>query len=320
MKRKTPPDPRHRYWMPEELFPQRWRYQSARHRELVRTLEAFRKLRNADFVMGNGEKADGKCQMADDECQMADDECQVAEGELQVAEGELKMGDEQCEVEAGGCDERQSSEPMTEGSGSSGPVAGHDSQHVTEDATHDIMGSLSREGAHAAGQPGQGDGVGQCLPDDVTTPPKAPNKANLESKHSLESQELKSETAGAEGWKQSQSPQGETTRKPRSRDGRPARQSGRRPVASEAEGSQLLRAAGVPPLRRSDDLDSPGDEQMKSRTYRVTLADLTKSTSFRTKDGLQSAAQFTAMNPERLGEVDPELLAKIDEMADEPDS
>jgi len=91
-------------------------------------------------------------------------------------------------------------------------------------------------------------------------------------------------------------------------------------VASEAEGSQLLRAAGVPPLRRSDDLDSPGDEQMKSRTYRVTLADLTKSTAFRTKDGLQSAAQFTAMNPERLGEVDPELLAKIDEMADEPDS
>ncbi len=91
-------------------------------------------------------------------------------------------------------------------------------------------------------------------------------------------------------------------------------------MASEAKGSQLLRAAGVPPLRRSDDLDCPGDEQMKSRSYRVTLADLTKSTAFRTKDGLQSAAQFTAMNPERLGEVDPELLAKIDEMADEPDS
>jgi len=74
------------------------------------------------------------------------------------------------------------------------------------------------------------------------------------------------ETAGAEGRKQSQTSKGETTRKPRSRDGRPARQSGRRPVASEAEGSELLRAAGVPPLRRSDDLDSPGDGQMKSRT------------------------------------------------------
>ena len=76
------------------------------------------------------------------------------------------------------------------------------------------------------------------------------------------------ETAGAEGRKQSQSSKEETRRKPRSRDGRPARQSGRRPVASEAEGSELLRAAGVPPLRRSDDLDSPGDGQMKSRTYR----------------------------------------------------
>ncbi len=82
--------------------------------------------------------------------QMANDECQVAEGELQVAGGELKMGDEQCEVEAGGCDEGQSSQPMTEGSGRSGPVAGHDSQRVTEDATDDTMGSLSREGAHAA--------------------------------------------------------------------------------------------------------------------------------------------------------------------------
>src|SRR5208337_387807 len=66
-------------------FERHRRYQSARHRELVRTLEAFRKLRNADFVMGNGEKADGKCRMADDKCRMADDECQVAEGELQVA-------------------------------------------------------------------------------------------------------------------------------------------------------------------------------------------------------------------------------------------
>jgi len=235
-------------------FERHRRYQSAKTRELLRTLDKLRKLRNADFGMGNGEKAGVKCQMADDECQMANDECQVVEGELQVAGGELKMGDEPCEVEAGGCDEGQSSEPMTEGS--SGPVVGHDSQRDTEDATDD--------GAHAAGQPRQGDGVGQCLPDDVTTPQKAPNKANLESNQGLKSQELKSEKAGGEGRKQSQSSQGETTRKPRSRDGRPARQSGRRPVASEAEGSELLRAARVPPHRRSDDLDSPSDGHEKS--------------------------------------------------------
>ena len=256
-------------------FERHRRYQSARHRELLGTLEAFRKMRKEEFGTGNGEaeKADGNCrmaddreQMADDECQVADDECQVADDECQVAGGELKMGDEQCEVEAGGCDEGQNSEPMTEGI--SGPVVGHDSQRVIEDSTNDTIGIVSHEGTHAAGQPGQGDGVGQCLPDDVTTPQKAPNKANLESKQIMESQELKSETAGAEGRKQSQSSKEETRRKPRSRDGRPARQSGRRPVASEAEGSELLRAAGVPPLRRSDDLDSPGDGQMKSRTYR----------------------------------------------------
>jgi len=67
---------------------------------------------------------------------------------------------------------------------------------------------LSHEGAHAAGQPAQGDGVGQCLPDDMTRPQKAPNKANLGSKQGLESQEFKSESAEAEGRKQSQSSEG----------------------------------------------------------------------------------------------------------------
>ena len=188
--------------------------------------KAKRRMANVRWRMTEGRwrmtdaEADGRGRMANDEWQVAHDECQVAEGELQVAGGELKMGDEQCEVEAGGCDEGQSSEPMTEVS--SGPVVGHDSNRVIDDSTNDKIGILSHEGAHAAGQPGQGDGVGQCLPDDVTTPQKAPNKANLESKQSLESQELKSETAGAEGRKQSQSSQGETSRKPRSRDGRPA--------------------------------------------------------------------------------------------------
>ncbi len=225
-------------------FKRHRRYQSARHRELMRTLEEFRKLRIADFGIGNGEgeKADGKCQMADDRGQMANDGCQVAEGEPQVAGCQLKMGDEQCEVQAGGCNEGQNSEPMTDGS--YGPAVGHDFTRVIDDSTNDKNGILPHEGAHAAGQPGQGDGVGQCLLDNVTASQKAPNKANMELKQGLESQELKLELAGAEGRKQSQSSKEETRTKPGSRDGRPARQSGRRPVASEAEGSGLLRAAG----------------------------------------------------------------------------
>jgi hypothetical protein len=74
-------------------FERHRRYQSARHRELLRTLETLRKMRKEEFGTGNGEgeKADGMCQMADDRGQMADDGCQVAEGDLQVAGGELKM-------------------------------------------------------------------------------------------------------------------------------------------------------------------------------------------------------------------------------------
>jgi len=56
------------------------RYQSARHRELLRTLEAFRKMRNTEFGMGNGEIADDKCRMADGKCRMADDRCEVRPG------------------------------------------------------------------------------------------------------------------------------------------------------------------------------------------------------------------------------------------------
>jgi hypothetical protein len=57
---------------------------------------------------------------------------------------------------------------------------------------------------------------------------------------------------------------------------------------------------------------------MNSLTCRATLAGLTKSSNIRTKEDLQQAAFFIAMKPELRGEVDPELLARIDEMADKP--
>src|SRR5271166_195502 len=48
-------------------FERHRRYQSARHRELLRTLETLRKMRNAEFGTGNGER-----EMAGDKCRMAD--------------------------------------------------------------------------------------------------------------------------------------------------------------------------------------------------------------------------------------------------------
>ena len=71
-------------------FERHRRYQSARHRELLRTLETLRKMRKEEFGTGNGEaeKADGKCRMADDKCQMADDRCHMANDERQMANDE----------------------------------------------------------------------------------------------------------------------------------------------------------------------------------------------------------------------------------------
>ena len=70
-------------------FERHCRYQSARHRELIRTLEEFRKLRIANFGMENGEaeEADGKCRVADDRGQMADDRWQMTEGRWRMTEG-----------------------------------------------------------------------------------------------------------------------------------------------------------------------------------------------------------------------------------------
>jgi len=54
-------------------FERHRRYQSARHRELMRTLETLRKMRKEEFGTGNGEeeKADGKWRMANVKWRMA---------------------------------------------------------------------------------------------------------------------------------------------------------------------------------------------------------------------------------------------------------
>ena len=76
-------------------FERHRRYQSARHRELIRTLEAFRKLRIADFGMGNGEaeKAHGKCRMADDRWRMTDARWRMTHAGWRMTEGRWRMTD-----------------------------------------------------------------------------------------------------------------------------------------------------------------------------------------------------------------------------------
>jgi len=96
--------------------------------------------------------------------------------------------------------------------------------------------------------------------------------------------------------------------------------SGRRPVASDAESSKPIGAAGAPSLARPDELGSPGDGQMNGPTYRVTLEDLIKNGELRTKEDWRSAAEVIAWNRQLFGEADPELLAKIKVMADQAEA
>jgi hypothetical protein len=64
-------------------FERHRRYQSARNRELLRTLETFRRMRNAECGMRNGEWGRRECgwQKADGRWQKADARCEVRSGE-----------------------------------------------------------------------------------------------------------------------------------------------------------------------------------------------------------------------------------------------
>ena len=176
-------------------FERHRRYQSAKTRELHRTLDTLRRMRSAEFGTSNGEE-----EMAEGECPMANDESQAADGEFPVQEG--------------GCDEGQHRELMMEAS--SDPVVGHDSQPVIEDATD--------EGAHAGGQPGQSE-AGQFLVEPRISPSqwlrdskvqkpesqmsvrsqKAPNEPKLESTQSTYWQWVESINAAPHGRERSQS-------------------------------------------------------------------------------------------------------------------
>ena len=179
-------------------FERHRRYQSAKTRELHRTLDTLRKMRNSEFGTGNEEE-------------------ELADGEGPMAIGEGPMADGECPVPEGGCDQGLHSELMTEGSFD--PVVEHDSQPVTEDATD--------EGAHAGGQPEQSE-ARQRLPEPSISPSqwlresriqnpgskmsvrsqKAPNEPKLESMQNVSSQGVEPENAEPAGRERSQSATG----------------------------------------------------------------------------------------------------------------
>ena len=76
-------------------FERHRRYQSARHRELIRTLETLRRMRNSECATGNGEaeKADGKCRVADGKCRMTEGRWRMTKGRWRMTEGRWRMTD-----------------------------------------------------------------------------------------------------------------------------------------------------------------------------------------------------------------------------------
>ena len=103
--------------------------------------------------------------MANDDWQMADEQCEVEAGGCDERESsepifriprggcdERESGEPIFRIPMGGRAERESSEPMAEVS--SGPIVGDDSNRVIENSTNDKIGVLSHEGTEAADQAG----------------------------------------------------------------------------------------------------------------------------------------------------------------------
>jgi len=167
-------------------FERHRRYQSAKTRELLRTLETLRRMRNSECGMRNGKAgmAEGGCRASDDKCQMADDEWQMGDDECQVANDECQMADDECQM-AGGELKSPTQNPE---SPIQNPVS-------SEDSTNDKMGILTHVGTDAGDGVCQGDGIKQSLDCGVKTLQKAPNEANLESTQRTSSQGVESQNA-----------------------------------------------------------------------------------------------------------------------------
>ena len=164
------------------------RAQSARHRELMKTIDELRKMGKEGFGSVD-EKADGvgsgEGEASGDG--VASSEWRVA-SEIGVTSGQWRVASESGE----------GSETAPELSQSS--FVGQDSDLVhDDDSSNDKIGILSHEQTQAAGQ------VGQGLTAEVVTPENAPNKANPEPEQYAEPQTQGSGEAVAKAREQSQS-------------------------------------------------------------------------------------------------------------------
>jgi hypothetical protein len=140
------------------------RSQSARHRELMKTIAELRKIGKEGFgtIVEEAEEVASEEGVANGDG-VASGEWRVA-SENGVASGQWSVASESGEGRETAPDLNQSSS------------VGQDSNLVHDDSSNDKIGILSPEETHAAGQ------IGQGLPGDVVTPEKATIKANPRAK------------------------------------------------------------------------------------------------------------------------------------------
>ncbi len=175
-------------------FERHRRYQSARHRELMRTLETLQKMRKEEFGTGDGESG------------MRNSECGMGNGQGGMADDGCRMADDACEVRSGGCGDGQDGETTPEVS--QGPIVGLDSDRVIDDSTNDKIGILSHEGTDATDRAYQGACDRQSVPSGGKTPENVQNEANPESTQSSLPLVVESYSTEPAGRKQSQSAAG----------------------------------------------------------------------------------------------------------------
>src|SRR5208337_2005841 len=100
-------------------FERHRRYQSARHRELMRTLETLRKMRKEEFGTGNGEG-----EMADVRWRMANVRCQMANVRWRMANVRWRMTDAGWRMPDGGCGDAENGLPTPQAPSEDGVASG----------------------------------------------------------------------------------------------------------------------------------------------------------------------------------------------------
>jgi hypothetical protein len=208
-------------------FERHRRYQSARTRELLRTLGMLQKLRNLEFGTEHeeGEMTDDIGHRADNTCRMADDR------------GDVMLGG-------------QSGEPTPQVS--QGSIARWVAPDAVRHPANEENGSLPIEESDADVRQCLGPSIRQCLPSELNAPEKARNEAKVDSTQAYFSLDLEQSASGMVDGEQTHSAAGGTVAHAAER-GESMEGGGKCPTAGEAEAGERDADSWLPPPAASLD-------------------------------------------------------------------